>query len=242
MKKQLFVLIAVLSLLGFLVAAQSGDRPTYTVSYASGPIMVDGSINESAWKSAQLIEYFVDNATGERRAPETTARVLYDDRFIYFAFDCADENLWSTFRNRDEHLWTEEVVEVFLQADPNHPNYIELEVNPLNTMLDIYLLDIRKPLKYESWNSADLKWAVNLDGTVDGNPGDKGWSCEIALPLDDVVTAPNIPPKSGDTWRMNLYRVEKKPERQSLAWAPTLKRDFHVPARFGDIVFEKNQE
>lgn len=239
MTKQLSVLLAALFLLGLVVAAQSGDRPTYTVFHTAGPIEVDGRIDEPAWKSAQLIEYFVDNATGERRAPGTTARILYDDRFIYFAFDCEDENLWSTFRKRDEHLWTEEVVEVFLQADPNHPNYIELEVNPLNTMLDIYLLDIRKPLKYESWNSADLKWAVKLDGTVDGKPGDKGWSCEIAMPLDDVVTAPNIPPKSGDSWRMNLYRVEKKPESQGLAWAPTLKRDFHVPARFGDIIFEK---
>jgi hypothetical protein len=191
----------------------------------------------TAWKSAQLIEQFVDNFTGEVRAPETKARILYDDRFLYFAFECEDDNLWATFRNRDEHLWTEEVVEVFLQADPNHPNYIEIEVNPLNTMLDIYLLDIRKPLKYESWNSADLKWAVALDGTVDGKPGDRGWSCEIALPLDDVVTAPNIPPRPGDRWRMNLYRVEQKPEPQGLAWAPTLKHDFHVPERFGEIIF-----
>jgi hypothetical protein len=239
MTKKLYLSIATLFFLSLLVVAQSGDRPTYNVVHTSAQIEIDGSPNEPAWKEAQLIEYFVDNFTGERRAPETEARVLYDDRFLYFAFECKDDNLWATFRNRDEHLWTEEVVEVFLQADPNHPNYIELEVNPLNTMLDIYLLDIRKPLKYESWNSADLKWAVALDGNVDGKPGDRGWSCEIALPFDDVVTAPNIPPRPGDRWRMNLYRVEEKPEPQSLTWAPTLQRDFHVPSKFGDIIFEK---
>lgn len=237
MRKRLPLTLVTLLLFSAVIVGQEQDRPSYTVYRASSEVKVDGRPDEPVWRDAQLIEHFVDNFTGEVKPPETKARVLYDDRFIYFAFECKDQNLWATFRNRDEHLWTEEVVEVFLQADPNHPNYIELEVNPLNTMLDIYLLDIRKPIKYESWNSAELKWAVAVDGTVDGEPGDRGWSCEIALPLDDVVTAPNIPPNNGDRWRMNLYRVERKPERQSLSWSPTLKRDFHVPERFGDIIF-----
>ena len=99
------------------------------------------------------------------------------------------------------------------------------------------LLDIRKPLKYESWNSSRLQWAVDVKGTVDGEPGDAEWTCEIALPLEDVVTAPNIPPEPGDQWRVNLYRVENRPEKAGLAWSPTLKRDFHIPSMFGSIVF-----
>jgi hypothetical protein len=140
-------------------------------------------------------------------------------------------------RRRDEHLWHEEVVEVFLQADTRVPNYIELEVNPLGTLLDIYLLDRRKNLPYESWNSAGLRWAVRVDGSVDGRPGDRGWSCEIALPLEDVATAPHLPPRPGDRWRMNLYRVESRPEALGLAWSPTMEGDFHVPSMFGEITF-----
>jgi hypothetical protein len=129
------------------------------------------------------------------------------------------------------------VVEVFLQANQTIPNYIELEVNPLGTMLDIYLLDRRKPLHYESWNSEKLRWAVHVDGTVDGRDGDREWTCEIALPLEDVATAVHIPPQPGDRWRMNLYRVERKPEVAELAWSPTLQDDFHVLSRLGEIVF-----
>jgi hypothetical protein len=140
-------------------------------------------------------------------------------------------------KRRDEHLWLEEVVEVFLQADPNIPNYIELEVNPLNTMLDIYLLDTRKPLHYESWNSEKLRWAVNVDGTIDGKGGDREWTCEIALPIEDIATAPHRPPQPGDRWRMNLYRVDRLPEVAEEAWSPTLKDDFHVLSRFGELVF-----
>jgi len=140
-------------------------------------------------------------------------------------------------RHRDEHLREEEVVEVFLQADPNQPSYIELEVNPLGTMLDIYLLAARKPLHYESWNSEKLRWAVQVNGTVDGKAGDREWTCEIALPMEDIVTAPHRPPFPGDRWRMNLYRGEQLPTPAGLAWSPTLRDDFHIPQRFGEIVF-----
>jgi hypothetical protein len=239
MKNHRFLLIVLLLALFLVAFSAAVERPTYTVHRTEVPVTVDGRVDDAAWQKAELIDGFADNTSGKVHPSVTKAWVLYDDTFLYFGFHCEDGNVWATYRNRDEHLWTEEVFEVFLQADPEQPSYIELEVNPLNTMLDIYLLDIRKPLKYESWNSADLKWAVNVDGTVDGEPGDRGWSCEIALPLDDVATAPNIPPKVGDTWRMNLYRVEKKPVPLGLAWAPTLKRDFHVPEMFGDIVFGK---
>jgi hypothetical protein len=104
-------------------------------------------------------------------------------------------------------------------------------------MLDIYLLDTRKPLHYESWNSEKLRWAVHVDGTIDGKDNDREWTCEIALPLEDVATAVHTPPQPGDRWRMNLYRVERKPEVAELAWSPTLQDDFHVLSRLGEIVF-----
>lgn len=214
------------------------DRPLYELTRATGPIRIDGKLDDTAWAKAAPVGPFVNNSDGAASPLRTEAKLLYDDQFLYFSFRIADENIWATMRQRDEHLWLEEVVEVFLQADPRQTSYIELEVNPLGTMLDIFLLDIRKPIPYKSWNSARLQWAVQVDGTVDGKPGDRQWTCEIALPLEDVVPAPNSPPRPGDRWRLNLYRVEKQPARASLAWSPTMKGDFHTPARFGEIVFK----
>ncbi len=138
-------------------------------------------------------------------------------------------------------MWVEEVVEVFLQADPRQPSYIELEVNPLGAMLDIYYMEISKPLHYESWNSEKLRWAVQVLGTVDGKDGDREWTCEIALPMEDIVTAARLPPRPGDRWRLNLYRVEKLPTPELIAWSPTLRNDFHMPGMFGEIVFTNRQ-
>lgn len=235
--KTLLIILCIVCDLSLTANAQVPRLPLYEVAQTLLPIKVDGKLNEDAWMKASSVGYFVNNSDGSKSSYKTEAKVLYDENFLYFAFRCADDNIWSTLKRRDEHLWEEEVVEVFLQADPNQPSYIELEVNPLGTMLDIYLLGIRKPLHYESWNSEKLRWAVQVRGTVDGKDGDDEWTCEIALPMEDIVTAPRRPPQPGDRWRMNLYRAEHLPNAALLAWSPTLENDFHMPKRFGEIVF-----
>jgi Carbohydrate-binding family 9 len=221
--------------------AVARQPPTYEVARVTSQLKIDGELSESAWAEITPITDFVNNRDGSRSTISTEARLLYDDKFVYFAFRAIDKNIWATMKRRDEHLWLEEVVEVFLQANPEIPNYIELEVNPLGTMLDIYLLDTRKPLHYESWNSEKLRWAVRVAGTVDGKDGDREWSCEIALPLEDIATATHRPPQPGDRWRMNLYRVERLPQVAELAWSPTLQDDFHVLGRLGEIVFTERR-
>jgi hypothetical protein len=232
-----FIALGTVAAIAVDAAAQSRAVPVYEVSRTATPVKVDGKLDDAVWTKAASFPGFRLNLDGSPGALKTEAKLLYDDEFLYVAFRCPDQNIWATFKRRDQHLWEEEVVEVFLQADPQQGNYIELEVNPLGTMLDIYLLDIRKPLPYESWNSQRLKWGVWVSGTVDGKPGDQEWTCEIALPFEDVVTAKNIPPRAGDRWRLNLYRVEQRPVPGLWAWSPTFKDDFHVPKSFGEIVF-----
>jgi cellulose/xylan binding protein with CBM9 domain len=235
--KMLLTALCLASQLTLTADAQIPRLPIYEVTQTRMPIKVDGQLNEEAWTKAASVGDLVNNSDGSKSSYKTDVKILYDKNFLYFAFRCADENIWSTLKRRDQHLWAEEVVEVFLQADPHQPSYIELEVNPLGAMLDIYLLGIRQPLHYESWNSEKLRWAVQVFGTVDGKAGDDYWTCEIALPMEDIVTAPRRPPQPGDRWRMNLYRAEHLPNVALLAWSPTLKNDFHVPERFGEIVF-----
>ncbi|HEY6118525.1 MAG TPA: carbohydrate-binding family 9-like protein [Pyrinomonadaceae bacterium] len=240
-KQRLLPLLGLLCLLTVGIHGQELPRPTYEVAHTRVPIKVDGRLDEAAWKMVPTVGNFVNNADGSHSQLKTEARLLYDEKFLYFAFRCVDDNIWATYKRRDEHLWLEEVVEFFVQADEHKPSYIEVEVNPLGTLLDLYMLDVRKPLHYESWNSEKLQWAVQVVGTVDGRAGDKEWTCEIALPMEDVVTAPHLPPQPGDHWRLNLYRVEQRPAASELAWSPTLQNDFHVPRKFGEIVFTARQ-
>src|SRR5258705_12529743 len=236
-KIRLSMLFVTIFLTFVITSAQSRVLPVYDVSRTATPVKIDGKLDDPVWNKVAPLGEFRQNFDGSPGVTKTEAKMLYDDHFLYVSFRCADKNIWATMKTRDQHLWLEEVVEVFRQADPQQGSYIELEVNPLGTMLDIYLLDIRKPLLYESWNSRKLKWGIQLFGTVDGKDGDREWTCDIALPMEDVVTARNLPPRVGDRWRLNLYRVEKLPTPALLAWSPTFKDDFHIPSRFGEIVF-----
>jgi hypothetical protein len=163
--------------------------------------------------------------------------MLWDDSNLYFAFECDDTDLVATMTKRDEHLWQEEVVEIFIDPDGDGNNYLELEVNPLGAFLDLFVLTPVVPIPYESYN-IPAKWAVKVDGTVQNSADrDRGWNVELSLPLGEAVTAPNHPPKDGDKWRLNLYRIERKPKEQYIAWSPTLKPSFHTPSRFGEVMF-----
>jgi hypothetical protein len=178
--------------------------------------------------------------------------MLWDARYFYFYFAAADPDIWSTYDQRDLPLYEEEVVEIFIDPDGDGQSYAEVEINPLNTVFDLLL---SKPWSqggkgYDAWNPALLN-AVQVNGTVgDAADVDQGWSAEIALPwtelvspLVDVPGSQPLPPQPGDEWRLNLYRYEQarrsgsKNEVQASAWSPVGKVDFHVPERFGRVVF-----
>ncbi|HUU30013.1 MAG TPA: carbohydrate-binding family 9-like protein [archaeon] len=213
----------------------------YTVRRTPSPINVDGRLDEPVWSKAEPIKLVLKNNGEPKQA--TTARIVWDDKYIYFAWDCEDSHIWSTMKKRDEPLYNEEVVEVFVDPDGDKYSYLELEVNPLNTLWDGFILnDNGKLTGILAWNSFEIKWAVHLEGTLnDPSDRDKGWSVELALPFSDIYTAPNSPPEAGDHWRVNLYRIDLpdgagKPGEPS-AWSPVSGRSFHDPDRFGEVVF-----
>ena len=93
------------------------------------------------------------------------------------------------------------------------------------------------------WESG-MKAAVKVNGTLNKRTDvDKGWTVELKLPLSAVkgrAAKPiQIPPKVGDKWRANLFRMDvpKGKPRQASAWSPPHRGDFHTLDRFGTLVF-----
>lgn len=187
----------------------------YTVHKALTPITVDGVMDEFAWESAQRVDGFTRILyTYPNIDYPTQAAMLWDDTYFYFAFSCVDPDMWTTKFNRDDHLWEEEVVEVFIDPDGDAKNYLELEVNPLNVVVDLKILQLKPEWKSDiEWNIEGLKTAVKAHGTVnDSTDVDQGWTCEIAIPwtaFKDIPGASTEPPKEGEQWRLNLYRIER---------------------------------
>jgi carbonic anhydrase/acetyltransferase-like protein (isoleucine patch superfamily) len=222
-------------------AAPASQRPVYRCRRAASPIVVDGSLDETAWSRATPT-HLVLAGSGDPPRLSTEARLCWDERCLYVAFSCKDTDIWGTLTQRDEPIYNEEVVELFLCPSGDLRHYFEFEVSPLNTLFDAKVFspegDRRSMLMDNEWDAPGIQTAVRVAGTLhDRNDVDLGWIAEIALPFTDLGLSG--PPAPGDRWRFNLYRIERGEAEEYSAWSPTFKvpADFHVPDRFGVLEF-----
>lgn len=207
----------------------------------SRPVQVDGVLDEPVWSKSTPTGPFVNTMDGSPVPFRTEAKAAWDDKFLYVAFQCEDDDVWSDFKNRDDKLWTQEAVEVFIDADGDGKDYIELQVNAHGAIFDSYLPEYRK--NQNDWNSK-LKAAVKVDGTLNKRDDkDKSYTVEIAIPWDDVkgrgTKAIELPPRPGSLFKVNFFRMDLpkgSPQRAS-AWSPPMVGDFHALNKFGELAF-----
>jgi hypothetical protein len=225
------------------------DILDYQVNKISSPITIDGYLNEVQWNDAYATSNFVVLGSATPPLTLTWAKLLWDNTYIYVAFCCQDTTIWATLNHRDNELYTEDAVEVYFDPDGDGLNYIELEVNPLNTIFDLWMT---KPWDsggtgHKEWNFNNISTAVAIRGTVANNSDrDTAWTCEMAIPFAEMqFCAPtmNFPPLTNDIWRSNLYRFDRKstndPNTEQTGWNQTGGGQ-HVPDKFGRIIFTDN--
>ena len=170
----------------------------------------------------------------------SSATVFHDEEYLYIGFRCLDKDIHSSFSKRDEHLWKEEAVEVFIDVDESPNDYFEFEVSPRNVIYDSYIvdpvnIDVAETLKY---NMKGIKTAVHVAGTVNKRKDeDQYWTVEIALPLKELVADYHPDKLSSYQWDINFYRInDDDSEMKYMAWSPT-EGSFHQPTKFGKIIF-----
>ena len=212
--------------------------PEYTAHRAAKAPVIDGVLDDEAWKAAAPVVLH-GSFDGRPVALRTEARLTYDDQHLYVAFDVEDPDVWGTFHKQDEPLYTQEVVEVFLDANADGRTYNELQVSPHNVHFDAYFPARRQGMDL-SWDSG-MTSAVKVRGTLDdASDRDEGWRVEMKIPFARLAEVPHVPPQKGERWRFNLYRLEH-PERrgeEGQSFSPLFVGDFHALPRFGWLVFD----
>lgn len=168
----------------------------------------------------------------------TSAAVWFDSEYLTVLFFATDDRIEATLFGHDASLYEEDVFEVFLATgDPTR--YFELEVNPRGTMFDALIESPR--------------------GVREGLRADRSWTCEgmwtavricedgAGMTVETVIRIPfaglgRTTPVDGETWRANLFRIDRHPDEgdEYSAWQPTRKDpvDFHVAAAFGTLSFK----
>jgi hypothetical protein len=227
-------------LLALLCAAagRASDLPEYTILRASGPLVLDGRLDEPSWGAAPLIDQFLFPWWTAGEKERTEARLLWDEEKLYVAFAAFDPHISAFLTQRDDPVSRDDCVEVFVAPDTSQVgNYFNFEFNTLGTILDRSPRDDRT----KDWNAQGLEVAIGVEGTLNHETDiDSLWVAEIAIPFAVFVGyAPRLPPAPGEVWRLNLYRTGGQVNLQYMAWSDTRTADpsFHVPARFGVVRF-----
>jgi hypothetical protein len=172
---------------------------------------------------------------GSAARQRTSAAVYFDDELLTIVFSGDDDHVAATHLVHDAPLYQEDVVEVFL-APSRLEEYFEIEVNPLGTTFDARIESpdgVRATMKADvAWTCEGLFLALRRDGTT--------FDVVIRIPFSSLGRGA---PVDGETWRGNLFRIDRHPELgdEFLAWQPTLRTpaDFHVSAAFGTLLFER---
>ncbi len=208
---------------------------TVRVEKATTPIVIDGEGSEEAW---QALPWSMDFQTAEG-SPEpggaARGKLLWDDANLYALVHVDDSDVASPYVGRDDPLWKADCVELFIDADRNGRQYIELQVNPNNAQFDSYFATTRE-------QPGDVSFDAKMTSQVAKT--DAGWEVEIAIPWEavrgmDPQMPVRLPPLPGDAMRLNVVRVDKKAADKNVtasSWNRITYADFHALDRMLNVV------
>ena len=224
----------------YIIAIQSG-KPAARVEEAWAPLpkkasektktavcllvdkapTTDGKFDDEVWKDAPVHTNFISLATLEDAMVKTEVRIVSDGKKIYFAFHCVEPKygeLKAYATERDNDVWKDDEVEVFLDTQHNKKNYFQVIVNTLGTIQDADTSDV-------SWDG-DIQTAVRK--------GKGFYDVEIAIGLESMKAkvGPDV------TWGLNLCRGRAVAPAENSSWTH-VGHSFHQPEKFGTLTFRK---
>ena len=227
MRSGVFICAGVLSL-PFLFSTADGSEQDYTCRQIKGvqtptPPKIDGDISDSVWQTAAVADTFIDQTTGQAPADQTVARVLYDDKAIYVAFECKD--------SKPESITARETVRDSKYAKQNNgPGETEDNVE---VRLDMFFSHKKEDISYFSVNaigttSAQLaggrankaEWEGDFKAAVKRTP--TGWCAEMQIPWSGL----NYPSsKAPAIVGINFARFQLRTQIKSI-WSNTGPQNF----------------
>ena len=207
-----FVLPAALALL----AAAAGAEPVVTCPRAVAPPIPDGNVTDAEWIAAGRLSPFLLLQGQGLPSQATDVRVMYDDAALYIAavlYDANVDQLRAKVTETDGPVWTDDCLEVFIDALGKGTSYVHMIVNSRGTMFDELTHD---PLENFQWNPA----VAVREGS---------WSVEMSVPFGAKAPAP------GTVWRLGVARNAAHLGELS-SWNGFVT-GFHEPALFGQLRF-----
>jgi hypothetical protein len=214
-----------------VIGDKSGSAPPRTMraERRSGPISIDGNLDEAAWAKAEPSGEMVQSypKPGERAPDQTEIRVLYDDEALYVGirmFDAHPDSIASGLARRDASAATgiySDWVHLIIDSYHDRRTAFRFSTTPRGVQKDVYT---------SNDNNEDSNWdAIWQVGTrVDS----LGWVAEYRIPLSQLRFGGSK--ETDRVWGFQVQRdIARRSERDT--WAPWKPDGSGFVSRFGDL-------
>jgi hypothetical protein len=193
-------------------------------SHKSGPVTLDGRLDEALWASVQPATDFrqAQPKPGEPATQRTEVRIVYDDEALYIGARMFDEQgaagVRSQLVRRDQSASNSDQLQLIFDTFHNHIGRTIFTVNPSGVKQDAgQATEFADP----SW---DPVWQVKTQ--VDS----LGWTAEFRIPFSQL----RFPRDSVQSWGMQVWRTESRLNEISM-WSYWGPNETGGPSRFGHI-------
>ena len=204
---------------------------------AGAEIRIDGRLDEPAWRSAPPVEHFVDHRVLRIESLETRARLLYDAKNVYVAFECRDPApaaIEGRFAGRDEHALCDSV-EVLLAPRGKGSQFTHWIVDSAGCIFDARAT--RLP-------DGQVQYTRRWNGTAQAAAarGADRWIVEMAIPAADLGAAPRLGGSCRALLCRNIVHTRPKGQAEQNAIVFLDGSGFRTPEKFATLRFARRGE
>lgn len=193
----------------FTISIPAAAVPSVAARPVSERIVLDGVLNEDAWKGVPAASGFTQREprVGEAATEETEVRVAYTPSTLYIAIRALDSEpraVVARAMQRDADLTEDDSVAIALDTFDDRKNSYFFATNANGARTDALMSDDGDDFNLE-WNGV---WNVKARRT------EEGWTAEMEIPFSTLRFSPEK-----DAWGMNVRRLVRRKGEEDY-WAP----------------------
>ena len=191
-----------------LTLAGTVTPKTYSATFATGALKIDGQIDDGAWNAATVAKDFIqlDPTEGAPVSQQTEVRLLYDHDAIYVSammFDTHPDSILHELGNRDEN-------------DQINSDQFRFGFDPYNKRQDGYVFSVSASGVQTEFLNDDYTFDAVWQSAVAFHPN--GWSVEMRIPYSAI----RFPAEDEQTWGVQFARMIRR-NREYDQWTLTPK-------------------
>ena len=197
-------------------------KPNIDVTRADGPIVIDGEMNEAAWKKAGIARNFSETFPGDQTKPPVGVTVysMYDESNFYLFYKIEDDpnDIRVHISDRDA-IWQDDYVGLILDTNGDGATQYFIASNPIGIQGDTRI----------SRNGEDASF--DLIYHTAAKVTETGYQVEFAIPFRSL----RFPEADIQKWSGTFWITRPRSSRNTYSWAAIDRDDNCFTCQFGTL-------